>query len=146
MADRFQLASAVLLEELAKPYREGSADCFMLGCRVADALDPTLGLVARYGGRYTTLAGAQKALRREGFKSLVDLHARHFPRIAPAQAQTGDLVIVSAPAIVVAGKPVRLVEHVAVCFYQRLIGKTERGRTDYDLEAAIAAFAVGRSA
>lgn len=136
----------MLTEELAKPYEEGSADCFMLGCRTADALNPALGLVKRYGGRYTTLAGAQRALRREGCRSLVELFARHLPQIAPARAQTGDLIIVSTPALSVAGKPVRMAEHVAVCFYQRLVSKTERGRTDFGLEAAIAAFATGRSA
>ncbi|PLU06715.1 DUF6950 family protein, partial [Sinorhizobium medicae] len=36
--NRFRIVEATLTRELAKPYAYGSADCFMLGCAVIDAL------------------------------------------------------------------------------------------------------------
>jgi len=71
------------------------SDCFFVGCRTADALDPKLLLVEKYVGSYSTLAGAQRALRRRKCKSLAELFARHLTPCAPAQAQLGDLVIIN---------------------------------------------------
>jgi hypothetical protein len=131
--ERYRTVSAVLLEELSKPYEYGVADCFMLGCRVADALDGTLGLAALYGGAYSTLTGAQRALRRHGFKSLAELFGSHLPPVAPAAAQTGDLAIL------------RLSDgdHVGVIAYAAVVTKTERGRSSHPVAAAVAAFRTG---
>ena len=135
MASRFHIAAAVLLEELAKPYEPGVADCFVLGCRIADAFDPGRAMTDRYARAYSTLAGAQRALRRRGYADLVAFWEKHLPRVAPAAAQTGDLVVLSLPF-----DGGRMVEHVGVMFYSRAVTKTERGRTDHDIAAAIAAF------
>ncbi|WP_246671795.1 hypothetical protein [Mesorhizobium sp. B2-2-3] len=133
MANRFEIVAETLKAEMAKPYVYGESDCFFLGCRMADALDTTLGLVKKYSGSYTTLAGAQRALRRRKCKSLVQLFARHLEPCAPAEARTGDLVILQVgPA-----------EHVGICMATRFVTKTERGRADYDLSACKAAFRLG---
>ena len=133
MANRFQIVAETLKAELAKPYAYGESDCFFLGCRMADALDPSLGLVGKYSGSYTTLAGAQRALRRRKCKSLVQLFARHLTPCGAAEARTGDLVILQiGPA-----------EHVGICMATRFVTKTERGRTDHNLSDCIAAFRLG---
>jgi len=134
VASRFRTVESVLLEELAKPYVYGVADCFMLGCRTADALDPMAGLVDLYQGAYSTLAGAQRALRRRGCKSLAELFARHLDPCAPAEARNGDLAIL------------RLAdgaEHVAICVGGRFVTKTERGPSWHGVTECIAAFRTG---
>jgi len=87
VASRFHIVTATLTAELAKPYVYGESDCFFLGCRVADALDPALGLVDRYWRAYSTLAGAQRALRKHGCKSIAELYQRHLSPCAPASVE-----------------------------------------------------------
>ena len=133
MANRFQIVDATLKAELRKPYVYGQADCFFLGCQMADALSPKLGLVKRYSGSYSTLAGAQRALRRRKCKSLAELFKRHLAPCAPAEARIGDLVIIGLAGV----------EHVGICLGTRFVTKTERGRADYALSDCIAAFRLG---
>lgn len=127
---RFEIAQPVIEAELAKPYVFGTADCFLLGCRVADAFDSGRAMVATYGGVYKTLAGAQRALRRRGFTSLVEFFATHLEPCAPGEAQFGDLAVLQ----------IDLAEHVGACVGARFITKTERGRSLHDLSAVKAAF------
>lgn len=136
--NRFRIVEATLTEELAKPYAYGNpaqSDCFMMGCALVDALEGTQ-TVKKYTGAYKTLPGAQKALRKRGFSSLVDFWATELdrPAIAPAEAQFGDLAIL------------RLddgAEHVAVCLGLRFVTKTAAGRQDHSLDNVIAAFHIG---
>lgn len=127
---RFEIVAPVIEAELAKPYQYGIADCFFFGCRIADAFDPSREMVKTYSGSYRTLMGAQKALRKRGHESLVDLFALHLTRCAAGEAQTGDIVILELADG----------EHVGVCVGARFITKTERGRSDHDLSAVKAAF------
>ncbi len=127
---RFEIAQPVIEAELAKPYAYGVADCFMFGCRVADAFDGGRALVVTYGGAYKTLAGAQRALRRRGFISLAQLFEKHLEPCAPSEAQFGDLAVLQ----------INLAEHVGVCVGANFITKTERGRSLHDLSAVKAAF------
>lgn len=129
---RFEILDAVLKEELAKPYRYGSADCFFLGLRMATAFGHK-GLITRYRRRYTTLRGAQRALRKDGHKSLVTLFAALLEPCAPAMARIGDLGIVQ----------IGNAEHVAICLGTRFITKTEAGPSYHDITAVIAAFRAG---
>ncbi|WP_246666017.1 hypothetical protein [Aquamicrobium sp. LC103] len=130
---RFEIVAVVVEKEMAKAYRYGTADCFFFGCRVADALDKRLKLTSTYRGSYKTLLGAQRALRRRGFKSLVDLFATHLEPCAPAAARMGDVVILQLDNA----------EHVGICNGARFVTKTERGRSFHDLSAVKAAFHVG---
>ena len=46
------------------------------------------------GGRYTNEIGARLALKKLGVSSLSEIMDMHFPRIAPAEARTGDVMCV----------------------------------------------------
>ncbi|PSS59844.1 hypothetical protein C6558_36080 [Ensifer sp. NM-2] len=133
--NRFRIVEATLTRELSTPYAYGPADCFHLGCAMADALHGT-SLVEKFHGAYRTLSGAQRALRRRGFSSLVDFFAAELGQepAGGASARFGDLVIL------------RLAdgaEHVGICLGLRFITKTERGRSDHGLSDVIATFHLG---
>ena len=133
MANRFRVVEATIAAELAKPYVYGESDCFLLGCRTADALDPNLGLVDRYWKSYSTLSGAQRALRRRNCRSLAELFARHLQSIAPAMARMGDIAVLSFNGE----------EHVAICVTGRFVTRTERGSAFHGVTDCLAAFRVG---
>ena len=133
--DRFRIGRATLERELSTPYAYGPADCFHLGCAMADALHGT-SLVEKYRGAYRTIRGAQKALRRHGSKTLAAFWASELGQDPDGGASAGyfDLVIL------------RLAdgaEHVGVCLGTRFITKTENGRSDHGLSDVIAAFHLG---
>lgn len=136
--NRFRTVEALLAAEMAKPYAYGNpdkSDCFMMGCALVDALEGAE-TAKRYAGAYKTLPGAQRALRKRGFASLVEFWAAELDRpfVAPAEARFGDLAIL------------RLddgAEHVAVCLGLRFATKTANGRQDYGLGDVIAAFHLG---
>jgi hypothetical protein len=136
--NRFRIVEATLTAELAKPYAYGDpdqSDCFMMGCALVDALEG-LSLTEKYAGAYKTLAGAQKALRKRGFKSLVDFWTSEIgrPAVGAAEANFGDLVILRLSDCA---------EHVGICIGRRFVTKTPAGREDHDISAVIAAFRVG---
>lgn len=54
-------------------------------------------VAAPYRGRYTTMIGAARLLKKEGCETVGDLLARHFAEIDPAQASIGDLGVVETP-------------------------------------------------
>lgn len=128
---RYEIVSRVIEEEMARPFHLGVSDCFLIGARVADALDPSRQLYIKYAGRYSTQLGAGRVLRREGCASLTDLLAQHLEPCAPARAVLGDLVVARGDGI----------EHVAVCLSStRFIGKTEAGPVWRTLHDVISAF------
>lgn len=43
-------------------------------------------------GAYSTPVGARRALKKLGVSSLSEIMDQHFPRIAPAEARTGDVL------------------------------------------------------
>ena len=136
--NRFRVVEATLERELAKPYAYGNpeqSDCFMMGCALVDAIEGRQ-LVKTYAGSYKTLAGAQKALRKRKFASLVDFFTKELgrPPVGAAEALTGDLVIL---------KLADGAEHVGVCVGRRFVTKTPTGRQDHDLGEVIAAFHLG---
>ena len=133
MEDRFAIVAGIIAQEMAKPYVPGKSDCFFFGIRMADALDPALALEASYAGAYRTLAGAQRALRRRGFTSLVALFATHLEGCGAALARPGDLgVILLADG-----------EHVGVCVGEKFVTKTDRGQSFHEVGKIIAAFRAG---
>jgi hypothetical protein len=107
----------------------------MMGCALVDALEGRQ-LVKTYAGAYKTLAGAQKALRKRGFTSLVDFWTAELgrPPVGAAEAKIGDLVIL---------KLSDGAEHVGVCVGTRFRTKTPVGRQDYGLSEVVAAFHLG---
>lgn len=69
---RVVVVADVAGKAMLQPYDPGDQDCFFLLLDVIDAVRGT-NYRARFAGRYTTLAGAQRALRKEGHSSLVGL-------------------------------------------------------------------------
>lgn len=128
---RMEIVSEVWASEIAKPYTYGKADCFVLGCRMADTLARRK-MVKTFGRAYSTLAGAQRALRRRGYVSLVGFFEDRFTTIGAAQAKAGDIGI----AILEDG------EHVCVCLGNRFGTKTEGGPRFLPMTAIRAAFRV----
>ncbi|MHB2265652.1 DUF6950 family protein [Aliihoeflea sp. PC F10.4] len=129
---RFEKVQAVVAKELDKSYVVGKSDCFLMGLRVAAALGAK-GIISQYAGRYSTLKGAQRVLRRLGHKSLVTLMATHLEPCAPAMARMGDLVVLQ----------VSEAEHLGVCVGARFLTKTEAGLSYHDITAVTAAFRAG---
>lgn len=130
---RFEIVMPVIEAELAKPYAYGTADCFFFGCRVADALDPSLGLAKTYAGAYKTYKGAQRAMWKRGFTSISDLFDKHLERIGAAKARFGDIAVLLFPDG----------EHVGVCIGSGFMTKTQAGRVTRGLDAVKAAYRVG---
>ena len=133
---RFEIVSRVMADELEKPYAYGEADCFMLGCRMIDALTGSE-LCETYGGRYDTLAGAQKALRKEGCKILVSFFVKcGLEPVTPAHCRIGDVAILELD------HKGRKGEHVAIFNGRTFTTKTETGSASYGFDAVKAAFKV----
>lgn len=129
---RFETAASICAAEAGKPYRYGVSDCFMLGCRMADAIAGRT-MAATFGGSYSTLLGANRALRRRGYASLVGFFEDRFPRIGAGSAIPGDLAV----ALLADG------EHVCVCVdHHRFATKTPAGMRLLPPSAMLAAFAV----
>jgi hypothetical protein len=81
-----------ILAVAARPFRPGRFDCAMF---VAGALEAMTGVdpAAAFKGRYTTLEGGGRILRRAGFADHVALVAAHFAQIPLARATAGDIAV-----------------------------------------------------
>jgi hypothetical protein len=129
---RFETVDATLKAELEKPYAFGIADCFFLGIAMLDALSGSDNR-GKFGKAYRTMAGAQRALRRRGHTSLVQLFETLAEPCAPAAARLGDIVILQLGPH----------EHVGICLGSRFITKTDKGASYHALADCIAAFRAG---
>lgn len=90
MERRARAAQATLDKFKDKPFKFGKYDCgqmvrFHLRCIGRP-------VKSAKAGSYHSLLGAQRALKRLGYESLIDLMDAHFPRIAPAAAVVGDVI------------------------------------------------------
>ena len=81
----------LLMSAPRKSFQWGVHDC-CLGLAVP-AIQAVIGvdLGGTYRGRYHTALGAAKALKAQGYDSLVDLAAANFPRGNPMSARVGDI-------------------------------------------------------
>ena len=133
---RFDIVSRVMADELGKPYEYGVADCFMLGCRMIDALTGSAHSKT-YGGSYDTLAGAQKALRKQGCKSLSQFFLKlGLETVTPAFCRIGDLAVLEID------HNGRMAEHVAIFNGRTFTTKTETGSASHGFDAVKVAFKV----
>lgn len=129
---RVKLVSEVVAREMARPYIYGQSDCFFLAIDVIDGIRGA-SLREKYADRYSSLKGAQKALRRAKCKSLVDLFKRELGDPIPAsRAEIGDVAVCD-----VAGA-----EHMAVWGGSSWISRTERGQATFNHIDVKAAFKV----
>ncbi|EKF43973.1 hypothetical protein NA8A_04155 [Nitratireductor indicus C115] len=82
-------------ENKARPFAWGAFDCALFAAGAVAAMTGE-DIASGYRGRYTSLAGGLRLLKRDGFASHADLAAAHLPEIHPSQAQVGDIAAVPA--------------------------------------------------
>ena len=97
MIRRAHAAQACIDRFAGKPYAPGTRDCVKLAGHSMHKLGRRVGLTK--GLRYSTEAGGLKAMRKLGFKSLIEaVDAAGLERIAPAAALPGDIVALETEA------------------------------------------------
>lgn len=74
------------------PFSYGKNDCTLFGADVVTALTG-VDLAEKYRGKYRSLTGGIKLLKRDGYKSHTDFLEKHFDEVPTAFAQVGDLGI-----------------------------------------------------
>jgi hypothetical protein len=79
--DRFQ----------GKPFQFGRNDCWQMVRSHLRAMGRPVKQAAR-ASSYHSLLGAERQLRKFGYRSVIEVMDAHFPRIAPAAATLGDVV------------------------------------------------------
>lgn len=82
----------------ARPFAWGSADCAIFGADAIQALtgdDPA----ASYRGKYKTLAGGLRAIRKSGFNDQIDYLSKTFSQIPLSMATMGDLAVIETDLI-----------------------------------------------
>lgn len=82
-----------LTQASAGAFEYGSHDCALFFAGAAQA-QTGVDYAAPYRGRYTTLRGGLRILRKDGFEDHIALAAHHLPEIAPAFAWPGDGMVV----------------------------------------------------
>ena len=87
---------AYLSDAARKPYRPGVHDCALFSAGAVLAMTG-VDFADGWRGRYTTLTGGLRVLRRAGFVDHVDLAAKHFEEVHPAFAHPGDLAVIASP-------------------------------------------------
>lgn len=93
LPDRATITARILREARSRPYVPGFNDCFFLGLRQIDWIQGTEHEAA-HKGAYTTIKGANRALRRRGHTTLVTYFAGLVEPISWGAARIGDLAIV----------------------------------------------------
>ena len=77
------------------PFVPGSHDCCLFGAGAIEA-QTGVDIAAAWRGRYTTLAGGRRVLRKAGFADHVALIEATLPMIHASYAREGDLALVEA--------------------------------------------------
>ncbi|WP_157971182.1 DUF6950 family protein [Pseudogemmobacter bohemicus] len=82
----------MLAEKENQPFAYGKNDCALFGADVVFALtgnDPAL----KYRGKYRSLSGGLKLIKKDGFKNQIDYVVLNFKEIPPAFSGIGDIGI-----------------------------------------------------
>ena len=90
MKKRVAAAQATLDRYKDKKFRFGSNDCAQMVRSHVRRMGVPVKLAAK-AGTYHSLAGGQKALRKLGFESLIEMMDAHFEQFPPAAALPGDV-------------------------------------------------------
>lgn len=78
------------------PFQPGVHDCALFSAGAVLAMTG-VDYAANWRGRYTTLTGGLRVLRKAGFADHIDLAARTFDEVHPAFADLGDLAVIPTP-------------------------------------------------
>jgi len=84
---------AYLATEARRPFEYGTSDCALFAAGALNAMtgsDPS----ANYRGRYTTLRGGLRILRKDGFRDHVERAAALLTDVPPQRARAGDIAVV----------------------------------------------------
>lgn len=82
----------------ARPFAWGVSDCAIFGADVVKAVtgnDPA----ASYRGKYKTLGGGLRAVRKAGFKDQIDYLNKTFSQVPLSMAVMGDLAVIETDLI-----------------------------------------------
>lgn len=78
----------------ALPFVPGTHDCALFTAGAVEAMT-SIDFAAEWRGRYKTLKGGQRALKKAGFADHVALAAALFEAVPPAFAHRGDIAVVT---------------------------------------------------
>lgn len=78
---------------VGRPFQPGQHDCALFAAGAVQAMTGE-DFGSDYRGRYKTLAGGYRILKRLGFDNHADLAASIFEEIHPSQAMVGDVAVV----------------------------------------------------
>jgi len=84
---------AYLATEARRPFEYGTSDCALFAAGALNTMtgsDPS----AAYRGRYTSLRGGLRILRKDGFRDHVERAAALLSEVAPQRMQVGDIAVV----------------------------------------------------
>lgn len=87
---------AYLHASARKPFQPGTHDCVLFAAGAVLAMTGQ-DMAAGWRGRYTTLSGGMRVLRKAGHADHVALAASLFAEVPVAMAQPGDLAAVPTP-------------------------------------------------
>ena len=79
-----------------RPIKPGQHDCCLFGAGAIEA-QTGVDIAAPWRGRYTTMAGGQRVLRKAGYDDHIALAAATLPEIHASQAREGDIAVVETP-------------------------------------------------
>ena len=82
-----------LATEARRPFEYGKSDCALFAAGALKAMtgfDPS----AAYRGRYTSLRGGLRILRKDGFHDHVERAAALLAEVPPQRARVGDIAVV----------------------------------------------------
>lgn len=124
---------AWLREISGRPIQPGQHDCCLFGAG-AIAAQTGVDIAAPWRGRYTTMAGGRRVLRRAGYDDHVALIVALLPEIHASAAREGDIALVDIGAELAVG----LVQGAAIYVL------TETGRLGFaELTPSTRIFKVG---
>jgi len=87
---------AYLAAEARRPFEYGKSDCALFAAGAVNTMtgsDPS----AAYRGRYTTLRGGLRILRKDGFRDHVERAAALLTEVPPRRARVGDIAALETP-------------------------------------------------
>lgn len=132
--DWHEILSSRLAEFRAAEYApEKKRDCFVM---VFGYVDLVLGteIATPWIGKYNTIAGALRLLKKHGYDDLTGFAKAHLPQVAPAQARPGDIAVIVDNE----GR-----EHFAFCLGMWFETITEAGPLRCGFERVASVFRVG---